>query len=49
MQLDTKLGLSPGRTVLDGDPAGWIKMSLGEEIGLGPGHLVLDGKPAPRP
>ena len=32
-----------------GQPAGWIKMTLGMEVGLSSGNFVLDGDPAPSP
>jgi len=60
MPLGTEVGLGPGDSVLDGDPApphqkggsqtaGCIKMTLGMEVGLIPGDFILDGTESPLP
>ena len=47
MQLGMEVGLGPGHTVFDGEPAPpqrveWIKMPVGTEVSLGPSHIVLN-------
>jgi len=55
MALSMEVGLGPGDTVLDGDPAPipifgpcllWPNVWMDTEVGLGPGNIVLDGDPA---
>jgi len=53
LPLGRETDLSPGVTVLDGDPMAVAKpldnkMPLGTEVGLGSGHIVLDGTQLPQ-
>jgi len=59
MKLDTQVGLGPGHTVLNGDPASaphmlWPNVWTDQDstwyrTDLGPSDIMLDGDPAPLP